>query len=60
MVTQHWVEPSPWSQTRWSHSPKRRALDAAKKNQQFAAKSKLGRALNNDENGSLKPGWGMR
>ena len=33
MVTQHWVESSLWSRTKWSHSPKRRALDAAQKNQ---------------------------
>ena len=33
MGTQHWVEPTPWSQTKCPHSPKRMALDAAQKNQ---------------------------
>ena len=33
MVTQHWVESSPWSQTKWFHSPRRRDLNAAQKNQ---------------------------
>ena len=36
MVTQHWVEPMPWSQTRCPHSPKKMALDAAQKNQHIS------------------------